>query len=871
MSARAEGERRGAGAAVRSGAPIRPSLSPLIWIAAATWAGSRVGTELALLSWLTSERAPLLAGALGAIAVVAASARLRNATLRWVACVSAAALVVALGHGIALATVAERLDAIPPQTWTAIACEDPFDGPFGTSVTVRLEGVAGQPRVRVSWPEGSVAPRYGERLTFDGRLRSAVRTDASGDLFRAGELLRSSPYRVKALGPGPGVLGALAGWRNASADRLRRIGGRGAEALASMLFAVRPTGDGAAALDDAKTAGVAWLITASGLHLGMIVLLAERMAAVAGAGRRGRTVAAIVAVCVVSVAAGLRLSLLRAAIAAASGVVGRLVGRRRDATATLGAAVCVLVLLDPAAPYDAGLSIAAVAVGAMALLSPLAKAWLSAIAGRRAAWALGASVVAQAAVAPLAASMFGAVALAGPLVLIVTGPLVQMAVGVGIVGAAVAGVWAGGGSVLLSAAAQAAGLAAAGWGWIARQPGASMVVTAVPWWVFAAWAAGGTALWLRWPTPRRAARVRLGVGAVLLVAVLFSCRAAPTGVIQVLDVGQGDAILVREGTHAVLVDTGPDPVVLRQALARAHVGALEGVVLTHAHEDHTGGLEGLAGSSRPGWIAVPDVEDEAVDALAVRAAAQTGRVLRLRAGMTFEVGRVRARVLWPSGGDVRLAANDTSVILLLEVDGRRALLLGDAEDQAQRGALRSFEDTVDVMKVAHHGSMNGNVPVALEKWRPRLALISVGTGNKFGHPTQGALAALAAVGAVVRRTDLEGDLGWDPGGPVGATATATVSSEAALPLLCDNRSRGLPAGGPPDSDGQVDLWLALTSQTSNRSTSSTAQRSCCWSAPRSAFASVSRPSPTSTSTWRRSTAPRPPPTISSTQPTRCRS
>jgi competence protein ComEC len=871
-------------------------VSPLVWLAAASWLGSCAGTEAALKAWQDSSPAPVLAAAVIAALVCGVASRLGGRTVRWMALWAAVALVVALARGVGLSMTAERLDAAAPGSWTATAAGDPLDSAFGTSVTVRLEGVTGSPAVQINWPKGEEPPRYGERMELDARLRVAVRGGpSSADAFRSGELLRASPWRVRLLGPAPGVVGFVTAWRNGAIDRLRAIGGRGAEALASMIYAARPQGDGLAALDDAKTAGVAWLITASGIHLGVIVLLAERLASVLGLGRRGRGAVAVAAAGCVAVAAGLRLSLLRATLTAAAAVVGRLVGRRRDATATLGAAVLLLVLCDPAAPYDAGLAIAISAVGAIALLGPLAKRWLTPLVGRHASWALGTSITAQLGVAPLAASMFGGVSLTGPFVLAVTAAPVQAAVVLGLFGSALCLLSDPMGAAVLRLSAEVAGLATRIWGAAARLPGAVAAVPAVPWWAAAAWFATGVALWLRWPIPRRAMRVR--AGALALTAALLAATmsgGAGSGSLQVLDVGQGDSILIRDGGHAVLVDVGPDGAVLRNALARAGVRALDGIVLTHAHDDHVGGLDGLVGVVRPGWIAVPDVQDTAVEALARRASTFTGRVLRMRRGMVFTVGAINVRVLWPRGGDIRLSANDTSVVLLLERAGRRALLLGDAEEQAQRGVLEAWTGTVDVVKVAHHGSVNGNVPAALETWAPKVALISVGKGNRFGHPHAAALKELARIGAQVHRTDLEGDLSWElgvvPGGawagaiapvtgaapsatraPTGSTVLGRSAAARAPIRLCDNPWRGRRASPPPTPRERDDTWPPPTSAISSPSTSSTAPRSCCWSAPRSACATVWPPSPTSTSTWRRSTGPRPPPTTSSTPRTPCRS
>jgi len=835
------------------------------------------GTESALAAWRLESPMPLTAAGALALALLVCTQRSRRRALRWMCGCAGLCLVLALGRGVALTATATRLEAAVPGQMAVVVSEDPSTGEFGTTVTGRLQAVAGSPAVRISWPDGGPEPRYGELVRFDARLRLAERSsEFAADAFRSGELLRASPWRIRSVSRGPGVPGAIAAWRNDTVAALRMIGGRGAESLASMLFAARPQGAGAEALEDAKTAGVAWLVTASGIHLGAIVLLAERLAAAMGAGRRGRALAAAAAVCVIAIAAGLRLSLLRAALAAGVAVFARLVGRRRDATATLGAAILALVLLDPAAPYDVGLTIAVAAVSAIALIGPIARVWLRPLVGRTLSGALGASVTAQLGVAPLAASLFGAIAVAGPVVLALTAPVVQVAVVLGLVGAVTAAWSRALGSLMLRAGSGVAELATRVWGLAARIPGAVVAVSAVPPWAVVAWVGAGIALWLWWPSPRRMARVRCGAALVVTALAASGLASGLAGAsLVVLDVGQGDAILVRDSGESVLVDVGADGTVLRQALARAGVRSIQGVVLTHAHDDHVGGIDGLTGLARPTWIGVPDVDDEAVASLATRTSRYTGRVLRLRQDMTFTVGRIHARVLWPRGGESGLSTNDTSVILLLERDGAYALLLGDAEDAAQLGALELWSRAVGTLKVAHHGSMNGNVPEALARWQPRLALISVGQGNRFGHPTAGALEELGRIGATVRRTDLEGDLAWTfpAGGAAVSTRSASEGVEAGVgaTALCDNPIRGRPVPGRPEPARQVDPWLPLTSTISNRSTSSTAPRSCCSSVPRSAFGTGSPLSPTSTSTSRPSTAARPPPTTSSTRRTRCRS
>jgi competence protein ComEC len=644
--------------------------------------------------------------------------------------------------------------------------------------------------------------------------------------------------------------------------------------LASMVFGVAATGGAAQALLDARTAGVAWAIATSGLHLAAIVLLADRVGSLVGLGRRGRAALVLGALLVTTLAAGLKLSLVRAAFVASATVLARLIGRRRDASAVLGAVIAAIVLTDPAAAYDVGLALGALAVGTLVVFAGLARAWLRPLVGRRVSGALGASVAAQAGVAPLVAALFGGVALLGPIVLVLSGPVVAGAVMFGFAGAGVLPVARAPGETLLRFGSLAADAAARIWAAAAGVTGAFVPTAGVPWWAWVAWAALGAGLWLRWPLPKRAARVRAGGAALLVVLSLVSLRPpmVQTGVV-VMDIGQGDAVLIRDGGHAVLVDTGPDPTVLRQALARAGVHALEGLVLTHAHADHTGGLDGLQGVARPAWIGVPDVVDGAVDALARTCANRTDAVVRLRRDMTFTVGSTTVRVLWPQGGERMLAANDTSVVLLVEHARHRALLLGDAEERAQRGVLEAWSRPVEMLKVAHHGSTNGSIPTALAAWRPPLALISVGAGNSFGHPHAAALSALADIGAVVRRTDRDGDLAWDSNADVVAAPQSAASlrpkAPATSPVLCDNRCAGVPAGLPTARDTRTSAWPRPTCPISSPSTSSTAPSSCCWSVPRNGCATGWPRWPTWTSTWRPSTGIPPPSRTCSTPPTPC--
>jgi competence protein ComEC len=231
------------------------------------------------------------------------------------------------------------------------------------------------------------------------------------------------------------------------------------------------------------------------------------------------------------------------------------------------------------------------------------------------------------------------------------------------------------------------------------------------------------------------------------------------------DVGQGDATVLAAGPgSAVVVDAGPDPVLVDGCLRELGVTRVPLLVLTHFHADHVTGLPGVLRGRSVGAIETTTFREPAGEAAFVRrtAAAEGVPVMPVVAGERRTTGPLTWRVLWPRAGPGPATGepNDSSVTLLVTVDhGPTLLLPGDLEPAAQRSLLRAGTGLphVDVLKVAHHGSAYQD-PLLLRGLRPRLALISCGTGNPYGHPAPRTVAALRAGGAVVLRTDTDGEI-----------------------------------------------------------------------------------------------------------------
>ncbi|MYZ37466.1 MULTISPECIES: MBL fold metallo-hydrolase, partial [unclassified Streptomyces] len=238
------------------------------------------------------------------------------------------------------------------------------------------------------------------------------------------------------------------------------------------------------------------------------------------------------------------------------------------------------------------------------------------------------------------------------------------------------------------------------------------------------------------------------------------------------DVGQGDTVVLAAGKGtAVVVDAGPDPGPPDRCLRELGVTRVPLLLLTHFHADHVGGLSGVLRGRAVGAIQTTASEEPPEQAAFVRrtAAAAGVPVVRAGPGEQRRIGPLTWRVLWPRAGSALTVdePNDSSVTLFVRIArGPTLLLLGDLEPPAQQGLLSDHPTLppVDVLKVAHHGSPFQD-PRLLRTVRPRLALISAGRDNPYGHPAPRTVEALRAGGAAVLRTDMDGSIAVVGAGP----------------------------------------------------------------------------------------------------------
>ena len=707
-----------------------------------------------------------------------------------------------------------------PWTFVVEAVGSPREGSQTATLSMQIAGSPGARGLRVA----ATLPAYpavvpGDLLEIEGSIRRPPDSPYGQYLQRigAGGTLRADAMRVGPSTDSPGR--ALEGLRRSAGAALAAILPEPEAGLAAgILIGLRDLVDRDLATAF-TTAGVSHVVAISGWN---IAIVAAAVGAFAGKlGRRRRSVVTMLAIVLYVVFAGASASVVRAGLMAGVVLLARESGRAGQAATALGWAVALLLLADPGLVLDAGLQLSALATaGLIVWATPFGEALARIGRGHLPAWlteSLGVSLAAQAATLPLILASFGRLSIVAPAVNLVVVPLVAPAMAAGLVAM-------GAGAFVMAGAPWAVGAVLAAPGWVlfrvvvaivqaaAAIPFASIALTP-PMDGLAAVLAGLLIVGLHYrlrgrgrpataeaagafaPTaPTRNAATRSvathsaspfpatgrwsrTAALVLAVAVLvaggvFAARPAGIARITVLDVGQGDAILV-EGSNGgrLLVDGGPDPTRLLVALDRVLPPwdrRLDTIVLTHPHEDHVAGLPVLLDRYR-----VRRVFEPGTRGLGPGYAAWLERLTRpgaperrgLAAGDRLTVDEIAMTVLWPIAGKIPLeppdggtGINNVSIVLLGSVGPRRFLLAGDAEEAVDPSLIAAGLPRLDLLKVAHHGSRTATTQAFLDVARPRVAIISAGVGNPYGHPTKPTLDRLRAIGAEVHRTDREGSV-----------------------------------------------------------------------------------------------------------------
>ncbi len=265
-------------------------------------------------------------------------------------------------------------------------------------------------------------------------------------------------------------------------------------------------------------------------------------------------------------------------------------------------------------------------------------------------------------------------------------------------------------------------------------------------------------------TRRVTQAVRRLVLPLLLLGLLVSCEnSAERLTLNFIDVGQGDAVLIRSPSgQNVLYDGGrPDEEVL-EYLQSVGVTKLELVIASHADADHIGGLEAVVRFYRPRFFMDNGLPHDTQTYRGLLEAVQDADAQVIPAtARRIGLGDASLQVV-PPPDDPSLDSNDHSVGIVVSYGKFQAALTGDAEKSEFDWWLENVPELLEpvaVYKAAHHGSPNGDSAESIETFRPKTVVISVGRDNAYGHPSAEALALYKGVGAEVYRTDQSGTIG----------------------------------------------------------------------------------------------------------------
>ncbi len=620
-------------------------------------------------------------------------------------------------------------------------------------------------------------PDSGTRLGGEATVAGPLQAPADWQRPQVERFGAAMVLHAERVEPGPGGRGGIAG-------ALDEVRSRAEEALAS------GTGAASSALlrgfvlgqddritepvrEDFRRSGLAHVLAVSGQNVMLLALLAAPLLALAGVRLRARLLLTIALIALYVPVAGAGPSIQRAGVMGAAGLMAALAGRPSTRWYALLLAAIVTLTVDPRATADVGwqLSFAAV-VGLLVLTRPLVER----LGGERGGPArialregLAMTIAATITTAPLAAHHFGTLSLTAIPANLLALPAIAPAMWLGMLSAGLGQLpWAP-----VEAFTFLGGLCAGYVGWVAHLfggAGAQLELdppTAPT--TAALIVAGLLIVLLACSTLARRGKMRIGprerAAAVIAVLAVVAIQAIDWGgsadnrvarpdlLIRVLDVGQGDAILLEpRGALPLLVDTGAPGSGAAERLRDLGIDALGAVLITHDQRDHSGALADVlqvAPAER-----VITAENSTVAACSSRTACPL--IEHVGVGSVIRHGSLRLDVLWPPTSRETAGVDPNARSLVLRARSGRfdALLTGDGEAEVAHART----GPVEVLKVAHHGSEDAGLPRLLSLTRPAVAAISVGAGNSFGHPAQPTLDTLAAAGVAVMRTDEHGEI-----------------------------------------------------------------------------------------------------------------
>jgi len=625
-------------------------------------------------------------------------------------------------------------------------------------------------RIRISWYEPGVEVRLGDLWQLELRLRRPRGNSNPGVFDYESWLFRE---RIAAIGyvvDGPrnrllhsGELGAIERLRQRVVDRVGTIIPDVEQAAVIMAISV-----GARHLITpeqwqryART-GTSHLMAISGLHVSLAAAGGYFLVTLIAGLLRSRsnqhfvaTAAALVVALAYALISGLAVPAQRASLMIGIGVIAILWRRQMQPFAIIAAACVVITVMTPLATMAPGFKLSFAAVLVLAWLAQRLPGRIAARGLLRPLFAfqqLGAAqLVLLFGLLPLTVLIFARISIAAPAINLIAVPVFSLVtVPFTLAGLLLDGFLQPLGDGALVVAAASLGFIESLIAMAAPIPAASVTLPSVSGmaWLYLLVPAAWVVCPPGWPCR--------GVAWVAAIALSLHLPARPPSAcadIEVLDVGQGLAIVVETRRHVVVFDTGPafrgggdaaKSVVLPYLTARG-LNRVDKLVVSHADLDHAGGVESLLAA-----VNVPDIR------VGEQLAGEQQLSEECVAGHSWRYDGIRFEFLHPQAGSAR-DGNDSSCVLLVTAGEFRALLTGDIEQPVEEELVRSGKlQAVDVVVVPHHGSQTSSSMPFVSALRPAVAIVSAGFGNRWGFPKQEVVGHWQAAGAEVITTATAG-------------------------------------------------------------------------------------------------------------------
>lgn len=455
-------------------------------------------------------------------------------------------------------------------------------------------------------------------------------------------------------------------------------------------------------------------------------------------------------------------SIVRATIMTEVGIIAWFTGRGRDPAAALGLAAFVMLLLQPFSIYDPGFQLSFAATFALILFSPVLEEKFKGVHPSLSS-SMAACIAAQAGVMPVLAVHFGRLSVVTLPANLVALPAGAPAFVIGVFAALTSFIHPAFGRLLYYIAGLFSKYMIVVGHAFASLPAASAgiptpgVITTV---VYYAMLLAGAVLFTKWKGRLRFAHLLILL--LLPIAVMTARQAAiaspPSGVeLCFLDIGQGDATLIRDPSGATaLVDAGPDRDLASTILDNRGVHRIDVAVITHPDLDHIGGMTEVVKDHTVGRLVLPVADERTplLKELVDEAKARGVTLERVKRGDRYSLGTALIEVVQAEAAGE--SDNDASTVMRVTTGEFSALLAADIEEEAEQALLAKGSVRSTVLKVPHHGGAKSADKKFLEAVGARVAVISVGARNRYGHPTAKALNRLRAVGSEVYRTDRHG-------------------------------------------------------------------------------------------------------------------